>query len=44
VTAGAAAAYSSLPPTLAALLAWIFLGEPIIIGTIAPMPTYQEAM
>ena len=29
MTAGAAAAYSYLTPTLAALLAWIFLGEPI---------------
>ena len=29
VTAGAAATYSYLTPVLAALLAWIFLGEPI---------------
>lgn len=29
VTAGAAAAYSYLTPILAALPAWIFLGEPI---------------
>jgi drug/metabolite transporter (DMT)-like permease len=29
VTAGAAATYSYLTPILAALLAWIFLGEPI---------------
>jgi drug/metabolite transporter (DMT)-like permease len=29
VTAGAAAAYSYLTPVLAAVLAWLFLGEPI---------------
>jgi len=34
VTAGAAAAYSYLTPILAALLAWIFLGEPITIAVV----------
>jgi drug/metabolite transporter (DMT)-like permease len=29
VTAGTAAAYSYLTPVLAAVLAWLFLGEPI---------------
>lgn len=34
VTAGAAATYAYLTPVLAALLAWIFLGEPITSGVL----------
>ena len=34
VTAGAAATYSYLTPILAALLAWIFLGEPITAAVV----------
>ena len=34
VTAGAAAAYSYLTPILAAVLAWVFLGEPITAAVI----------
>lgn len=34
VTAGAAATYSYLTPVLAALLAWIFLGEPITAAVV----------
>jgi drug/metabolite transporter (DMT)-like permease len=35
VTAGAAAAYSYLTPVLAALLAWLFLGEPVTAAVVA---------
>jgi drug/metabolite transporter (DMT)-like permease len=34
MTAGAAATYSYLTPILAALLAWIFLGEPVTVAVV----------
>jgi drug/metabolite transporter (DMT)-like permease len=45
VTAGAAATYSYLTPVLAALLAWIFLGEPVtgavaVCGTVIAAGVY----
>ena len=35
MTAGTAATYSYLTPILAALLAWIFLGEPVTVDVVA---------